>query len=745
MSRTTLPLPRRHALARSLAAACLLAALVPAMAEAAPANAATTLDAVQVKAERELPDSYTVRQANTATRLDLSLRHTPQSVTVVTRQRLDDMGLTSLSDVMGQVTGVAVSVTDSERINYVSRGYNINNFQVDGMLNTFGGYVKTNTDSVIYERIEVVRGATGLTTGAGDPSGTINFVRKRPTDEFAMGANLTLGRWGNRRLEADLGGPVAFDGRIRARVVAAKQQSDSFRDVYQLDKDIFYGIVQADLGEHTLLEAGYEYQSPYTTGVTWGVVPYWGADGQPANLPRSTNLSATWSAWPIVEKTAFARLQHDFGNEWSVKAAFTRSRRDTQGSVWYGASGYPRVDGSGVVAYIGQFGERGDMQVADLNLGGPFQLFGREHELVFGFGQSLRKGEVPATDYDLSMPGYDQVPDWRDWTGDVAPFPVTRPGYLQSRDELRQRAAYVAARLQLADPLLAVLGARYGSWETRNWNYAHDDDGNLTGTTRGGYKPDDSLTPYLGLVYDFSRHFSGYVSYTDIFQPQNYRDKNNNYLDPVVGDNWEAGIKGAFFDGRLNTSAAVFKGEKDNVAELDDSVPENSLPDGSSAYRSTGKGNKVEGWELEAQGSIGEHWNLSAGYTHARIENRLGVRQNTTTPLNLFRLNASWRPGGSDGRFWLGGGATWQSEIWRNSTRPAADYLTTGRTESARITQDAFYLLNLSAGWRFDENFSAQLNINNLLDKAYYNNVGFYNGVYWGEPRNVMLTLRWKL
>jgi len=700
--------------------ALAISALLPApaaYADAPPEPSARTLDAVRVTADGEIRNGYTVRKAATATKLDLSLRETPQSVTVITRQRLDDMGLFALSDVMGQVTGVHVSVTDSERIGYVSRGYNINNFQVDGMLNTFGGSIKTNTDSVIYERIEVVRGATGLTTGAGDPSGTISFIRKRPTDTLQMGANLSLGRWGNQRLEADIGGPVALDGRVRARVVAAKQQSDSFRDVYRLDKDVFYGIVQADVSDSTLLELGYEYQSPKTTGVTWGVVPYWGVDGTPANLPRSTNLSASWSQWPIVEKTSFARIEQQLGRDWSLKANLTHADRDTDGSVWYGAAGYPRPDGTGVVAYISHFAEQSTMDVFDVNIGGPFQWFGRRHELVFGFGQSLRKGEIPAIEQ-----------------GDVP------AGY-----ELRQRAAYAAARLQLADPLLAVVGARYGSWETRKWTYTHDDAGNLTGTTRSGYKPDDSVTPYVGLVYDFNRTLSGYVSYTDIFQPQEYRDRNNQYLEPVVGDMWEAGFKAEFFDGLLNASAAVFEGEKDNVAEIDDSVPLNSLPDGGQAYRSTGKGNKVKGWEVETQGSIGEQWNVSAGFAHTTIRNQAGVAQNTTTPRDTFRLNASWRPGGIDGRFWLGGGATWQSGIWRNGSRPSADYLATGRTEAVRFEQESFYLLNLSAGYRFDENFSAQLNINNLLDKEYFSNVGFYNGVYWGEPRNVRLTLRWKL
>ncbi|MEN5316693.1 TonB-dependent siderophore receptor [[Pseudomonas] hibiscicola] len=728
-----LNLPRPSLLA--LAVTALMIAPL-AHADGTAESSARTLDTVKVTADGEIPNSYTVKNARSATRLDLSLRETPQSVTVITRQRLDDMGLFSLSDVMGQVTGVSVSVTDSERINYVSRGYTIDNFQIDGMLNTFGGSVKTNTDSVIYERIEVIRGATGLTTGAGDPSGTISMIRKRPTDTFQMGANLTVGRWGNRRLEADLGGPVAWDGRIRARVVAAKQQSDSFRDVYSLDKDVFYGIVQADLSDSTLFEVGYEYQSPRTTGVTWGVVPYWGADGTPANLPRSTNLSASWSAWPIVEKTSFARLEQQLGNGWSVKGNISHAVRDTDGSVWYGAAGNPRADGTGVTAYISHFNEHSTMDVFDVNVGGPFQLFGREHELVFGLGQSVRKGESEGMDFDYDD-AYAVVPDWRHWTGNVPVLPVTRLGRLSSQNELRQRAAYVAARLRLADPLLAVAGARYGSWETRSWAYGYDANGNRNRTTRTGYRPDDMLTPYAGLVFDFNSIFSGYVSYTDIFKPQNYRDRNGNYLEPVVGNMYEAGVKAEFFGGLLNASAAVFEGKQDNVAEIDDSVPVNSLPDGSQAYRSTGKGNKVKGWEIETQGSIGEQWNVSAGFAHTVIRNKDGVLQRTTAPQDTFRLNTSWRPGGIDGRFWLGGGVTWHSSIWNTSTKPDRS--------KARITQDAFYLVNLAGGYRFNENFSAQLNINNLLDKKYFNNVGFYNGVYWGEPRNVTVTLRWKL
>ncbi len=130
-----------------------------------------------------------------------------------------------------------------------------------------------------------------------------------------------------------------------------------------------------------------------------------------------------------------------------------------------------------------------------------------------------------------------------------------------------------------------MAGARYGSWETRSWAYGYDANGNRNRTTRTGYRPDDMLTPYAGLVFDFNSIFSGYVSYTDIFKPQNYRDRNGNYLEPVVGNMYEAGVKAEFFGALLNASAAVFEGKQDNVAEIDDSVPVNSPPDGSQAYR----------------------------------------------------------------------------------------------------------------------------------------------------------------
>ena len=156
----------------------------------------TNVSAQGLGSTTENTGAYTTGSMSTATRLNLSIKDTPQSMSVLTRQQLDDFQLDNLSEAMGQVTGVVVQRNDSERPTYTSRGYAIDNFQIDGMLNTFAG-LKSDSDTIIYDRIEVVRGATGLTTGAGDPSGTINMMRKRPTHDLAVKTGLRGGSYDN--------------------------------------------------------------------------------------------------------------------------------------------------------------------------------------------------------------------------------------------------------------------------------------------------------------------------------------------------------------------------------------------------------------------------------------------------------------------------------------------------------------------------------------------------------------------
>ena len=292
----------------------------------------------------------------------------------------------------------------------------------------------------------------------------------------------------------------------------------------------------------------------------------------------------------------------------------------------------------------------------------------------------------------------------------------------------------------------AVLGSRYGSWELESAEPKYDANDQLTASGKTSQTHNDMWTPYAGLLYDITPQYTVYASYTDIFKPQDYRDANKKYLEPVVGSNYEVGLKGSVLNERLNLAAAYFWSTQDNVAERDDSVPPNPVT-GEEYYKSGGKGNKVNGFELEAAGEITPDWNLTAGYTYTHSVNGSDKRNNTSQPLNLVKISSAYRLPGAWRNLTVGGAVNWQSETYDFSNRPTGQRNSEGRpiTTRAKITQQGYTVVNLMSRYQFDEQVSASVNVNNLFDKKYYERVGFYNGVYWGEPRSVTLALDWKL
>ncbi|MFJ3367208.1 TonB-dependent siderophore receptor [Pseudomonas sp. NPDC086251] len=704
---------------------------------------ATNVTAQGLGSTTENTESYTTGAMSTATRLNLSIKETPQSVSVVTRQQMDDFKLDSLSKAMSQTTGVVVQHNDSDRVGYYSRGYSINNFQVDGMLNTFS-YMKSDSDTIIYDRIEVVRGATGLTTGAGDPSATINMVRKRPTAQWEAKTGVSGGSYDDYYSYLDVGGPLAFDGRLRGRGVVAYRDSDSYRDKYQQQREVGYGILEADLTDDTVLAVGYDYQNKHVQGTSWGTVPYWNSDGGKANLGRSTNMATSWSSWPLKDKTAFANLDHQLGAGWHLKAAYTHRESDTDGKIYYGGGGFPNVDRSGMFANVSHMIGTQKMKAYDFNISGPYSLLGREHELMLGYGEAERSEDNPYTVDGAIADDYASIRDWK-YMGDIAKFPDTVTSLPASKDSTRQKAGYLATRLSLTDDLHAVLGSRYGSWKASKTSYSYDGNLQLSGSENTRQQHNDMWTPYAGLLYDLTPEYTVYVSYTDIFKPQSNRDSSRKYLEPVVGSNYELGLKGSLLEERLNLATALFWSKQDNVAELDDSVPPDPVTN-EEFFKSGGKGSKVQGFEAEVSGEVMAGWNMTAGYTYTHSLNGEKQRSNTNQPLNMLRISTAYHLPGDWQALTVGGAVNWQSDIFRAARRPV------GRdadgeliTEKANIRQEAYTVVNLMSRYAFDRQLSASLNVDNLFDKKYYENVGFYNGNYWGAPRTVTLSLDWRL
>ena len=412
--------------------------------------------------------------------------------------------------------------------------------------------------------------------------------------------------------------------------------------------------------------------------------------------------------------------------------------------MYYAGGGFPNADGTGMSAYSSHFAGDETMTAIDVNLSGTYALLGRDHELMVGYGEAKYDNTSPLF-IDLNPEDYGRVPDW----GDMGAIPKYRDldsGIDSNHSTVKQKSGYLATRFNLTDHWHAVLGTRYGSWKSSNVDREFDD------KALGGVSYDkvvqthnDMITPYAGLLYDFTEELTAYVSYTDIFQPSTNKDVRGSYLKPVVGSVYEVGLKGSFLEERLNLSSAVFWSKQDNVPEIDSSVPRG--PNGEDYYTSGGKGNKVKGFEVELAGEVMRDWNMMAGYTYTHSLNADGKRINTASPLNLVKVSTTYKLPGEWSAMTVGAAVNWQSDIYRAARRPdgTTDAKGNPNTFKENITQKSYTLLDLMARYEFDTHVSATLNVKNVLDQKYYDNVGFYNGVFWGEPRTVSLGLEWKL
>ena len=210
--------PLTHAIQTALLCSALAhqnaSAQVAAETQSAPGGVAqmpaVTVTGASLGGITEGTNSYTTESMSTATGLTLAPRETPQSVSVVTRQQIEDQGLRDTGAILASAPGISVTRSDSNRYSFSARGFSIDNFQFDGLstpILSLWNYGTTDIDAAIYDRVEVVRGATGLMNGSGNPSAAVNFVRKRPLRDFAASASIGAGSWDKIRGEADLSCP----------------------------------------------------------------------------------------------------------------------------------------------------------------------------------------------------------------------------------------------------------------------------------------------------------------------------------------------------------------------------------------------------------------------------------------------------------------------------------------------------------------------------------------------------------
>lgn len=684
--------------------------------DAAPSDSARD-DAIVVTGKYTLDE-----RIDTATGLGLTLRETPQSVSVITEQRILDQNLSTIADVINNGVGVTISEIDDVRNSFFARGFEIKNYQVDGVPTAWalsGANGETIADVSIYERVEIVRGATGLLSGAGDPSASVNLVRKHANSADWTGyVNASYGSWNIWRVSGDVGGALTADGRVRVRAVGRYEEGESYIDLYENQKMVLYGVVDADISENTLLRAGISHQEGKPNAPSWGALPSFYTDGSFIEWPRSRSTSADWSFWDTANQNIFATLRHEFGNGWSATVNYNRLKNTQSSELLYM---FGLVDqATGTIASSNPYKAIGDsvQNSFDGQIKGSLKLFGRDHELVLGALHSvLNRHDDTFAAPASAFPADVQFVNWNGQSFARPTFSATP--YRAVQERIKQTGFYGALRLNLTDEFKLIGGGRLASWQQTGFSYGDPSD----------YGDDDKFIPYVGALYDITANHRLYASFTKIFQPQNLRDRDLDLLAPLEGKAYEIGLKSAFLGEALQTSIALFRIEQDNVGQADIMVapPAGGLPQ--QTYVAA-QGTRSDGFEIEITGRPLGGWNVNLGYSQFKAEDGDGNAVNTDQPRRLLKLFTTYRLPVGDGALTVGGGVNYRSKAYSAGDNPVT-------AAPFRFQQDAYTLVSLMARFEFNENLQLQANVENLFDVSYYSQIGFYSQYRYGAPRNV--------
>lgn len=698
------------------------AAEAPVAAPEALKQESVTLPAVKVTDTMVTPTtegsrSYTARQV-TVGKTPLSIKEIPQSVTVITRQRIEDQNLTSVPEALKQATGVNVQRFDGAGNfnNYYVRGFQVDSIQLDGINFGATGNV-VEFDTAMYDRVEILRGPGGLFQGSGEPAGVINLARKRALANAQYAGAASVGSWDTYRTELDATGPLTADGRLRGRMVGAYNHQDSYQDIVGSTRQMTYGTLEYDLSRATTLSAGIAWQD-IDAVIDQGLPAY--ADGRLLDVPRSTFVGARWNKQQLKSTDLFAEVEHKLTNGGHLKGAVRKLDRYMLYRVAR-ANGAANEATGDVPLQLGVYSTDRENWSADFYASLPFEFWGLQHNLIAGFDWRRQEEQANQTSFadsatfNLFNPNYD----------------IAQPAWVFSRlpdVDTRQYGAYTQVRLKPAARLTILGGTRLSWWETESRNAV-----TKQVTTKG--EEEAKVTPYAALMFDLSPGVSLYAGWAEIFQPQTAIGLDGQQLDPRTGRQYEAGVKAELLEDRLNAQVALFL-IRDKGRALAAPTP---LPPGAPPSPSVPGGEaESQGIELELNGRVMSGWDVSLGYTYVDVELVEGATASAAQ--KAFAAFTPHHSGNIWSKYRFDGGLLKNLSVGAG-VRAVSDFYS--QSGAIRFRAPAYTVVSAQAGYQITQEWQASLTADNLLNEKYYEKIssaGRQN--FYGEPLNFSLVLR---
>ncbi|NYT70463.1 TonB-dependent siderophore receptor [Pusillimonas noertemannii] len=649
-------------------------------------------------------DGYIATSSISASKTDIPLIETPQSVTVITADQIRDQGAQGLQDALNYAAGVRSDAygLDSRSDNFMVRGASPSVY-LDGLRTNFDYYTSTTrTEPFTLERIEVLRGPASMLYGQGSTAGVVNMVTKRPQAETSREVGIQYGSHNRRSIQADLTGAIDEDGKWLYRLVALGRKSDTMVDHVPDDRLVFAPSITWRPSNRTSLTLLALWQDD-KSGSTAQFFPWEGTllDNPNGQIPTNTFIGdPDWDRYDSSRRSIGWAFEHQLNDGWTIRQNARWSYNHVDYRSLYGDSfSLPGGWAADPVnkRLIGRYAWGTDTTVrmaqADQHVQGKFDTGPVSHNMLIGMDYVYAKNEQ-----STASEGPDTVP-LIDAFNPV--YPAYTPPAFFGDPAIRQRdmGFYIQDQMRL-DNWILVAGLRHDRSENTV-------DGSPSQVSRATSKR-------FGLMYAFPVGISPYVSYSESFTPQLGRDSSGDAFVPLRGKQWEAGLKYESPDRNTLVNAAVYTLREENRLVSDPANPMQSIQAGETRTR---------GFELEVKTTVARQLDLIANYNYLDQDDQLeGEPRHQASLWSKYRFAINNTPG-----FSVGAGVRWVS-AFSDGSGP--------RVPSATLV-DAMVAYD-TPQWRL------ALNANNVFDKTYVATCLERGDCWFGARRSIVASATYK-
>lgn len=667
------------------------------------------VERIEVKGEAY---SYKVEAIGTATKTNTPLRDIPQAITVLTEEQIDDQGMQNMADVVRYVPGVQMAQGEGHRDAPIFRG---NTSTADFFINGMRDDMQYLRDLYNVQRVEVLKGPSGMIFGRGGAGGLINRVTKQANWSETGSIEASVGSWQQARLTGDYN--YAVNDELAVRLTGMYEDSEGFRDFYQLERSALNPTLTYRLSERTSLALSYEHAED--DRITDRGIAFDPATKKPLQINRATFIGSPELSDSTASVDAFsATLSHEFLSG----ALLVNQTRYADYDKFYGnvfAGAYTPANGRvAVSAYTSGTDRQNLLNQTDLTfeakagtvthkvlLGAEFNQQDTDNLRLTGYFTDVGANATAAF-VTLDNPVYRGNVQFRAAASDA-----------DNSTDATAKAVYVQDQIEFTPQWLAVVGLRYDDYQVELENHRN---GSLL------QSEDDLLSPRAGLIYKPTEDVSVYLNYSKAYVPRAGEQMasltiSNAALDPESFINHEFGVKWDINDS-LSVTSALYQLDRTNVAVTDPTNPTRTI---------LVDGQQVNGVEFEMNGQLSTHWDFVAGYTFQDSEilapaaqkgkHLSQVPEHSFSFWNRYQLNEQWGAG-------LG-------IISQSSAFVLVDNL---------VTLPGFTRVDAAVFYTPMPELRVQLNLENLTDKTYYASAHNNNNITPGSPRAARVGVSYK-